>query len=141
MLREPYRGEVMAETRAHLEPDYHRFEQLLETGNTVYLTPEGTYSKDGRLGPLLTAVVRFVPFAQALYTLAISYDVFVGRRLSCLFHILPAIDRQDLVTSMCAPRPITVSQKSSRRIKTGELARLVAARGGTTFIHCRRCDH
>lgn len=109
-LREPYRGEVMAETRAHLEPDYRRFEELLVTGNTVYLTPEGHYTPDGRLGRLQTALTRFADFAQSLYILAISYDVFVGRRLSGLFHILAPLDPQDLATSICAPRAVTVSQ-------------------------------
>jgi 1-acyl-sn-glycerol-3-phosphate acyltransferase len=109
-LREPYRGEVLAETRARLEPDYRRFEQLLAQGNTLYLTPEGHYSSDGRLGRLQTALTRFISYAQQIFVISISYDVFVGRRLSGLFRILPPIDPDDLATSICAPRAVTVSQ-------------------------------
>ncbi|MBV8340596.1 MAG: hypothetical protein JO343_11675 [Candidatus Eremiobacteraeota bacterium] len=109
-LREPYRTEVMVETREHLEPDYRRFEQLLAQGNTLYLTPEGHYTPDGRLGRLQTALMRFIPFAQQLFILSISYDVFVGRRLSGLFRILRPLDPDDLPSSICAPRAVTVSQ-------------------------------
>ncbi len=109
-LLEPYRSEILAQTRSHLEPDYRRFEQVLAAGNTLYLTPEGHYSADGRLGRLQSALGRFLPFAKEIYLLAISYDVFAGRRLSCLVRILPPQDPNDLETSMCAPRPITVSQ-------------------------------
>ena len=109
-MREPYRSEVLAETRAHLEPDYRRFEELLGDGNTLYLTPEGHYTPDGRLGRLQTALTRFTAFAQEVYVLAISYDVFVGRRLSSLCRILRPLDSDDLATSICAPRAITVSQ-------------------------------
>ena len=109
-LREPYRGEVLSETRAHLEPDYRRFEQLLADGNTLYLTPEGHYSSDGRLGRLQTALMRFIPFAQQIFVISISYDVFVGGRLSGLFRIMRPLDPDDLPSSICAPRAVTVSQ-------------------------------
>ena len=107
---EPYRGEIMAQTREHLEPDYRRFEELLSHGNTLYLTPEGHYSTDGRLGRLQAALTRFLPFAQQVYLLAISYDVYSSRRLSCLIRIQKPADPHDLESSICAPRPVTVSQ-------------------------------
>ena len=59
---------------------------------------------------LRSALTRFLPLADEVYVLAVSYDVFVGKRLSCLFRIVPPPDRSDLETSMRAPRPVTVSQ-------------------------------
>jgi hypothetical protein len=107
---EPYRAEIMAQTREHLEPDYRRFEELLSHGNTLYLTPEGHYSTDGRLGRLQAALTRFLPFARDVYLLAISYDVYASQRLSCLIRIVKPLDLQDLEHSMCAPRAVTTSQ-------------------------------
>jgi len=109
-LREPYRGEIIAQTREHLEPDYTRLEQVLQQKITMFLTPEGRYSQDGRMSRLRTALMRLRPLADEVYLLAVSYDVFVGKRLSCLFRILAPPDPDDIETSMRAPRPITVSQ-------------------------------
>jgi hypothetical protein len=108
-LLEPYRSEIMALTRAHLEPDYHRLEVTLQDGNTMFLTPEGRYSGDGRMNRLRSALMRLLPVAEQFYLLAVSYDPFVGRRLSCLFRIIAPQDPNDIESSMQAPRPVTVS--------------------------------
>ncbi|MDQ6767276.1 MAG: hypothetical protein M3Z41_05660 [Candidatus Eremiobacteraeota bacterium] len=107
---EPYRSEIYAHTRQHLEPDYQLLESTLRAGTTMFLTPEGRYSQDGRMYPLRSALMRLLPLAHEIYLLAISYDVFVGSRLSCLFRILPLPDRRDLDVWMRATRPITASQ-------------------------------
>jgi hypothetical protein len=109
-LLEPYRSEIIAETRAHLEPDYHRLDVALRAGNTMFLTPEGMYSRDGRMARLRSALMRLLPLAEQAYLLAVSYDPFVGRRLSVLFRILAPPDPHDLESSMRAPRPVTTSQ-------------------------------
>jgi 1-acyl-sn-glycerol-3-phosphate acyltransferase len=109
-VREPYRGEIFAQTRQHVEPDYERFERVLKDGNTLFLTPEGRYSTDGRMGHLRGALTRLRPFAHSIYLVALSYDVYVGTPFSTLFRILPPADPDDLDTSMRAPRPVTVSQ-------------------------------
>jgi len=126
-LLEPYRSEIIAETRAHLEPDYHRLEVALRAGNTMFLTPEGKYSRDGRMARLRSALMRLLPLAEQIYLLAVSYDSFVGRRLSVLFRILAPPDPNDLESSMRAPRPVTTSQLLGSWIFEGQHASFTRA--------------
>jgi len=109
-IHEPYRRELLDEMRVQMDADMRGLETLLASGETFWLTPEGRFSKTGRMNKLREALWRLAPLAQEIYTIAISYDVFVGRRLSMLFRVLPALDRNDLGNSMKAPRPVTVSQ-------------------------------
>jgi MFS family permease len=108
-VRQPYRDEILARTRADLNADLERLERTLASGKTFFLTPEGRYSKDGRMSRTRTALVRLAPLAT-VYVSAISYDVFVGRRLSMLFRIAPPGDRDQLGLSLAAARPVTTSQ-------------------------------
>ncbi|HEV2908038.1 MAG TPA: hypothetical protein VGX02_02110 [Candidatus Eremiobacteraceae bacterium] len=109
-ILEPYRSELFEHMHADMEKDLRLLEDRLKAGATFWLTPEGRFTKNGRMSPMRTALWRLAPLAENLYTIAISYDVFVGTRLSMLFRVLPAIDRNDVVNSMKAPRPVTVSQ-------------------------------
>jgi MFS family permease len=108
-LREPYRTEVVGQTRAYLAGDLERIENVLRAGGTLYLTPEGRYSKDGRIGRFREALDKLAHLGT-VYVLAVSYDPFVGRRLSLLYRALPAQDPSDLRSSLAAPRPVTTSQ-------------------------------
>ena len=108
-VKEPYRGELLAHTRATLQTDLQRIEAKVREGVTFYLTPEGRYTTDGRVGRFRLALRRLAPLAT-VYLIAMSYDVFVGRRLSVLFRIVPPADPADLKTSLQAERPFTVSQ-------------------------------
>jgi len=108
-VNQPYRGEILAETRRTMQADLARIEQTLRSGVTFYLTPEGRYTTDGRIGRFRLALRRLAPLAR-VYLIAMSYDVFVGRRLSVLFRILPPADPDDLKTSLQAERPFTTSQ-------------------------------
>jgi hypothetical protein len=129
-VRQPYRGEIFAQTRQHLEPDYERFERALKDGNTLFLTPEGRYSTDGRMTRLRGALTRLRPFAQSIYLLAVSYDVYVGTPFSTLFRILLPADPDDLDTSMRAPRPVTVSQLLANWIVEEGLSSFTATQAG-----------
>jgi MFS family permease len=120
-MREPYRSEILAQTRENLEPDYQRFERVLQQGNTLFLTPEGRHSKDGRMWPFLTALKRLEPFAESVWLLALSYDVFAGNRLSLLARITRPQDPQNLTASMKAARPVVVSQLVSSWLVESEL--------------------
>jgi len=108
-VRSPYREEILAQTRADLEADLQRIEQTMRRGVTFYLTPEGRYSRDGRLSRLRTTLWRLKPLAT-VYLSSVSYDPFVGRRFSVMFRILRPAYEDDLATSMAAARPITTSQ-------------------------------
>lgn len=109
-LREPYRGELIEKMRAEVEQDLAALEQLLRSGETLWLTPEGRFTKTGALGRFRAALWRLWPVAESVYVIGISYDAFVGGRLSMLFRVVPALDRSDPVSSLKAARPITVSQ-------------------------------
>ncbi len=110
VLLEPYRSEILEDTRSHIEPDYERLEALLRSGNTLFLTPEAHYSADGTTRPLLAALMRLRPSAQETALVSISYDPFVSGRFSCLFRIATPMDPNNIEDSMRAARPITVSQ-------------------------------
>src|SRR5579863_1648129 len=108
-IREPFRSEIVADMRANMTTDMDRIEQVLRAGGTLYLTPEGHYTKDGKMLRFKMALGRLAPLAQ-IYTLSVSYDPFASTRLSLLFKVQPAADRSDLRSSLAAPRPIVVSQ-------------------------------
>ena len=106
---QPYRQEIMLQTRSDLEEDLQRIESTVKRGVTFFLTAEGRYSRDGRLNRLRTSLWRLRPFAT-VYLSSVSYDPFVGRRLSVMFRIARPLADDDLVASMAAGRPITTSQ-------------------------------
>src|SRR5579872_2240244 len=108
-INEPYRSQIISETRAIVVSDLQRIEDKLRSGVTFYLTPEGRYSTDGSVGRFRQALRRLRPLAD-VYMIAMSYDVFVGGRLSVLFRILPPADPNDLRASLQAARPVTTSQ-------------------------------
>lgn len=114
MVREPYRREVLEETRAFVDADLARMEDILKRGATFYLTPEGHYTIDGRLMPLRGVIERLAPLAT-IYCVGVSYDPFVSKRLSMLYRIErledgpePQLTRVKRV--LAAIRPVTTSQ-------------------------------
>jgi MFS family permease len=109
-LREPYRREVLDETRKFLDEDLARMEDVLRNGGTFYLTPEGHYSTDGRMLPMRGAIDRLAPVAQSIYVAGVSYDPFVAKRLSMLVRIARLGDRAHLVPTLAAIRPVVTSQ-------------------------------
>ena len=108
-MLDPYKSEMIAQERLLVGEDLARIESVLRAGGTLYLTPEGRYTKDGRIGRFRASLARLAPLAS-IYVLALSYDPFAGKRFSLLYRVVPALDRSDLRASMAAPRPITVSQ-------------------------------
>lgn len=116
-LREPYRREVLNETRAGIEQDLALMEDVVRRGGTFYLTPEGKYSTDGRIGPMRGTIERLAPIAT-IYLAGVSYDPFVARRLSMLYRIgcfgrLDAAQSQELLRlkrTLAAIRPVVTSQ-------------------------------
>jgi 1-acyl-sn-glycerol-3-phosphate acyltransferase len=109
-LREPYRSELIEKMRGEIERDLQALEAQLRSGETLWLTPEGRFTKTGALGRFRTALWRLWSVAESVYVIAISYDAFVDGRLSMLFRVVPAANRDDPVSSVTAERPVTVSQ-------------------------------
>lgn len=113
-VREPYRREILDDTRAYLDADLARMEDILRRGATFYLTPEGHYTIDGRMMPMRGVIERLAPLAT-IYCVGVSYDPFVSKRLSMLYRIErledgpePRLTRMTRV--IAAIRPVTTSQ-------------------------------
>lgn len=108
-LREPYRREELDTTRRTLDEDIARMVDVVKAGATFFITPEGHYTTTGAMLPTHGLLDHLEPFAQ-IYLAGVSYDVFVGKRLSMLYRIVPLEDRTMLVPTLQAIRPVTVSQ-------------------------------
>src|SRR5579872_1426809 len=107
-LHEPYRREALTATREELEADIRHFEALQRDGASIFITPEGFYSGDGKMQRLRGILSRLQPLAT-VWIVGISYDPFVGRRLSILYRVQPSIDGVPLDVQLKARRPVTVS--------------------------------
>jgi hypothetical protein len=108
-LRQPYRKYALDTFRLTAARDIEAIVQRVREGATFYVTPEGDYSRTGRLHPLRRGIVDAVlPVADA-WLCAIAYDPFRGRRLSMLYRVLRPADLNDLDASLAAARPVTTS--------------------------------
>ncbi|MBV8068016.1 MAG: MFS transporter [Candidatus Eremiobacteraeota bacterium] len=113
-VREPYRREILDETRRFLEGDLARMEDTLRRGATFYLTPEGHYTTDGRMMPMRGVIERLAPLAT-IYLAGVSYDPFVSTRFSMLYRIERLPEGPEpwmtrLRRTLAAIRPVTASQ-------------------------------
>jgi MFS family permease len=110
-VREPHRREILDETRADVEGDLARMEDVVRRGGTFYLTPEGRYTPDGRMLPMRGVVERLAPLAT-IYLAGVSYDPFVSRRFSMLYRIVrfQGSDIVIMAKTLAAIRPVTTSQ-------------------------------
>lgn len=108
-LKQPYRREVLENLRAVTERDIAAIVERVRTGATFYITPEGDFSRDGRMHPMRGGIVEaLAPFAD-LWLCAIAYDPFRGGRLSMLYRVLRYGGGVDIGTSLAGARPITTS--------------------------------
>ena len=105
---EPYRKEILQQTRTQLEADLQHFENLQRAGSTIFLAPEGFYSGDGKMQRLRGSLSRLAPLAE-IWLAGISYDPFVGRRLSMLYRIGKAEPNLALDLQLKRIRPVTTS--------------------------------
>lgn len=128
-VREPYRREILDETRADVNADLARLEDVVRRGGTFYLTPEGRYTIDGRMLPMRGAVERLAPLAT-IYLFGVSYDPFVSRRLSMLYRIVPLGDAP-MTKKLAAIRPVVASQL---------LGAWLYERGAAPFTAEEACD-
>ena len=107
-IREPHRTEIMRAMRGEIERDIEHFENLVRDGATVFLTPEGFYTGDGRMQRLRGILSRLAPLA-ATWLAAISYDPYDERRLTMLYRVLPAPDGVAIDLQLKGSRPVTTS--------------------------------
>jgi hypothetical protein len=108
-LKQPYRREVLENLRSVTKRDIATIVERVRSGATFYITPEGDFSRDGRMHPMRKGIIDALsPFAD-LWLCAIAYDPFQGRRLSMLYRVVPYAGVADIGTSLAAARPITIS--------------------------------
>ena len=108
-LKQPYRREVLENLRTVTQRDVAAIVEHVRSGATFYVTPEGDFSRDGRMHPMRGGIVdALAPFAD-LWLCAVAYDPFQGGRLSMLYRVLPYAGGADIGTSLAAQRPITTS--------------------------------
>lgn len=108
-LKQPFRREVLENLRAVTQRDVAAIVECVRAGATFYVTPEGDFSRDGRMHPMRGGIVEALsPFAE-LWLCAIAYDPFRGRRLSMLYRVLRYDGAADIGTSLAGARPITTS--------------------------------
>jgi hypothetical protein len=108
-LREPYRREAFDTFRETSARDIARIVEAVREGATFYVTPEGDYSRDGRMHRLRRGILDAVLPVAEPWLCAIAYDPFRGRRLSMLYRVLRPADPADLDSSLAAARPVTTS--------------------------------
>ncbi len=108
-LKQPYRGEALENLRAVTKRDMAAIVERVRPGATFYVTPEGDFSRDGRMHPMRGGIVEALsPFAD-LWLCAIAYDPFRRGRLGMLYRVLRFAGAADIGTSLAAARPITTS--------------------------------
>jgi hypothetical protein len=108
-LLDPYRREVLENVRARTTGDIEGIVRTIRDGATLYLTPEGIPSADGRMRPLRGGILEAVLPVAEPWLCAIAYDPFRGRRLSMLYRVVRPADPDDLGASLASARPITTT--------------------------------
>ncbi len=109
-LQEPYRTMVRSAQRARIEGQMQVLKERLREGATLYLTPEGRYSPNGRVQRLRLALQELLPLADRVYGIAINYDPFLRRHLSLYVRIGPFAPDGNDSGWLARQRTITVSQ-------------------------------
>lgn len=104
-----YRKEAFDAMKAEVERDLQRIENALQRGATFLVTPEGEYTRTGTMRPFRGIWDRLLPSTRQVFLAGISYDPFVGRRLSQLIHIVEASSSTRAIDELKACRPVTTS--------------------------------
>ena len=108
-LKQPYRREALENLRAVNQRDIAAIVERVRSGATFYVTPEGDFSRDGRMHPMRGGIVdALAPFAD-LWLCAVAYDPFRQGRLSMLYRVVRYGGDAVVGTSLAAARPITNS--------------------------------
>jgi hypothetical protein len=105
----PHRAEQLSLMRKYVDEDLRNIERALQGGATFYITPEGEYSRDGRMLPFRAIWKRLSPLAGKIYLAGVSYDPFGSRRLTQHYRVVTLNGNHNVVTALKITRPVTVS--------------------------------
>lgn len=108
-IREPYRSALRSERLRCVSEQIASVQQALSAGRTVYLTPEGRLTPDGRLGAFHGMWDALRDQADRIYICAISYDPLRRGRQHLYMRLLPAVPGS-LWIQLAAARTITAAQ-------------------------------
>ena len=108
-LKQPYRREVLENLRAVNERDLAGIVERVRAGATFYVTPEGDFSRDGRMHPMRNGIVGALAPLADLWLCAVAYDPFRTGRLSMLYRVIRYGGVADVGTSLAAARPVANS--------------------------------
>jgi hypothetical protein len=117
-LRSPYREEIAQTRREEIEGELAALEEVLRQGGSLYLTPEGRYSKDGSLGRLKASLERLLPLAEEVWLAGIAYDVFASSRLTMVYRWV-LLGPGPLREQLLAARPVLASQLVAAAFEEG----------------------
>lgn len=117
-LKPAFRRFIRDRERFVIEQQANQLTSVLEKGETLFLLPEGRYSRDGRMAPLRASLEWLMPLAERVYLFAISYDVFRSHRPDFIGRVVAfdpraygnASSLRTLATALQAARPVTFSQ-------------------------------
>jgi MFS family permease len=108
------RARLLSRLRLELEAQVARLERLIARGRTLYLTPEGMVSPDGRLHRFRLSLDRLLPRARAVCLAALAYDNLRPGRLRLHLRLVPLAPGRPLRAALLAERTVTVSQVLAR---------------------------
>lgn len=108
-IRQPFRREVLENLRATTQSDIAAIVERVRSGATFYVTPEGDFSRDGRMHFMRKGIVEALAPIADLWLCAVAYDPFAPGRLSMLYRVLPCRTPADVATLLSAARPIANS--------------------------------
>lgn len=127
-LKPAFRQFIRDRERFVIEHQANQLASTLEQGETLFLLPEGRYSRDGRMAPMRASLEWLLPLAEKVYLFAISYDVFRSQRADFVARVVSFEPRaysgaggqplQALATSLKAARPVTFSQLFSQFVSS-----------------------
>lgn len=108
-LNPPYRKAAFDEMKDGVERDLRRIEDALGRGATFLVTPEGEYTRTGAMLPFRGIWDRLLPHVREIYVAGISYDPFLGKRLSQFYNIVRAGDPENAIAELKMARPVMTS--------------------------------
>ncbi|MCY0869423.1 MAG: MFS transporter [Firmicutes bacterium] len=109
LVREPYRSELRSDLLRGVSVQISAVQQALDAGRTVYLTPEGRLTPDGRLGAFHGILDAVCGRAERIYLCTVSYNPLRPGRQDLHQRLLPARPG-NLWVQLAAARTITPAQ-------------------------------